>query len=114
MTRMKDCIATAAFCVCEQSGHVSWYRLHIPSFILVRSLKISSILFTVKVFVSLWNFPRIRSWTSFAVSRAAVECMVFILGLVWGVGLVVMLVDQCFDGWICGCFRWMGRCKSRG
>ena len=48
MSIMSDRIAVAAFFVCAQSGHGSWYRLHIPSCILVRSVKTSSMRSTVE------------------------------------------------------------------
>ena len=48
---------------------------------------------TVKVSVYLWIFPRIRSWTSLAVSRGTMECgVVFMLGLAWVYGSVGVMV----------------------
>ena len=85
---MKDCIAAAAFLVWAQSGHGSWYRLHVPSWIFVRSLKISSMRSTVEVVVYLCILPRIRSWTSLAVLQGAMDGGVFLSGFVCLDGLV--------------------------
>ena len=106
MSNMRDHIAVAAFFVCVQSRHGSWYRLHIPSCILVRSVKISSIRSTVEFSVCFWTFPRIRSWTSLTVSQVAMEYMVFMLEFIffgWVSGCVGL--DRCFGGWICWCLR---------
>ena len=79
-------------CLCAEWDGL-WYRLHIPSCILVRSVKISSMCSTVEFSVCFWPFPRIRFWTSLAVSLAVVDCVEFMLGLVCMGGLVVVSVS---------------------
>ena len=56
MRSMKDRIAAAAFLVCAQSGHGLWNRLHVPPWIFVRSLKISSMRSTVEVELCAYDF----------------------------------------------------------
>ena len=48
--------------------------------------------YTAEVSVCLHTFPRFRSWTSFVISRAAMESVVFMLGLVWVDGSVVVTI----------------------
>ena len=47
---------------------------------------------TVEVAVCLWTFPRIRSWISLAVSWGTMGYVLFILGLVWVDGSVVVTI----------------------
>ena len=92
MSSMRDCIAVAAFFVCMQSGHGSWYKLHIPSCILIRSVKIFCLRSTVEFSVCFWSSPRIRFWSSLTVSLVVVDCLELMLGLVYLGGLVVVSV----------------------
>ena len=49
---------------------------------LIRSVKISCMRSTVESSVCFWSFPRIRFWTSLAVSIVVVGCSELVLGLV--------------------------------
>ena len=59
---------------------------------LIRSVKISCMRSTVESSVCFWSFPRIRFWTSLAVSLVVVDCLELMLGLVCLGGLVVVSV----------------------
>ena len=82
MSSMSDHIAIAIIFVCAQSGHRSWYKLHIPSCIFVRFVKISSMRFAVESSVCSWPLPSMKFWTFLDASLVVVDCSELMLGIV--------------------------------